>query len=235
VPAPPSTPRRREAPAVRQLAQPSAAVERADTLVRSLRARALAAMSRALEAGATPADLARGDSVFKGAESLAARGQPSDAIVQLATAASLWADAERVSRSRPPRDTARARPVEPAAAPPVARVPPDPRVEIQAVIADYARALGSRDVAEIRRVYPGLTSTEQATFSQFFQSVTDLKADLTINRLIMAGGSADALVNGVYEYRDTKTGRSRRDTTSFRATLVQDSTGWRLTSIRSVR
>jgi len=235
VPAPPSTPRRREAPAVRQLAQPSAAVERADTLVRSLRARALAAMSRALEAGATPADLARGDSVFKGAESLAARGQPSDAIVQLATAASLWADAERVSRSRPPRDTARARPVEPAAAPPVARVPPDPRVEIQAVIADYARALGSRDVAEIRRVYPGLTSTEQATFSQFFQSVTDLKADLTINRLIMAGGSADALVNGVYEYRDTKTGRSRRDTTTFRATLVQDSTGWRLTSIRSVR
>src|SRR6059058_1173179 len=218
-PPPPATRRRREPPAV----------ERQDTLVRSLRARALAAMSRALEAGATPRDLARGDSVFKGAESLAARGQASDAMVQLATAASLWAEAERVSRSRPPVA------IPPAAPPPVAHPPADPRVEIKALIEDYARALESRDLAEIRRVYPGLTSVEQGTFSQFFGSVTDLKAGLTINRLIIAGGSADAFVSGVYEYRDSKTGRSRRDTTSFRATLLQDSTGWHLTAIRSVR
>ena len=213
-------------------AQPSAAVERPDTLVRMLRGRALAAMSRALEAGATPADLARGDSVFKGAETLAARGQAPDAMVQLATAASLWAEAERVSRSRPSHDTARARPVEPPpVAPPPARPPADPRVEIQSLIADYARALESRDLAEVRRVYPGLTSAEQATFAQFFASVTDLKAGLTINRLIIAGSSADAFVSGVYEYRDTRTGRGRRDTTSFRATLQQDSSGWHLTAI----
>src|SRR6266704_403286 len=235
-PPPPSTPRRREPPPVRALAQSPPATQRVDTLVRMLRGRALAAMSRALEAGATPADLARGDSVFKGAESLAARAQPSDAMVQLATAASLWAEAERVSRSRPPRDTARARPVEPSPAPPPAvHAPADPRAEIQSLIGDYARALESRDLAEIRRVYPGLTSAEQATFSQFFESVSELKAGLTIIRLIIAGGSADAFVSGVYEYRDTKTGRSRRDTTSFRATLLQDSTGWHLSAIRSVR
>jgi hypothetical protein len=214
---------------VRAPAQPALAVERQDTLVRSLRARALAAMSRALEAGATPSDLARGDSVFKGAESLAARGQASDAMVQLATAASLWAEAERVSRSRPPVA------IPPAAPPPVTHPPADPRVEIKGLIGDYARALESRDLAEIRRVYPGLTSAEQATFAQFFESVSDLKAGLTINRLIIAGSSADAFVSGVYEYRDTRTGRGRRDTTSFRATLVQDSTGWHLTAIRSLR
>jgi len=84
-------------------------------------------------------------------------------------------------------------------------------------------------------VYPGLTSAEQATFAQFFESVSDLKAGLTIDRLIIAGSSADAFVSGVYEYRDTRTGRGRRDTTSFRATLVQDSTGWHLTAIRSLR
>src|SRR5437899_681455 len=236
VPAPRPTPRRREPPRAPAPAQPSVAGEGEDTLVRTLRAKARAAMSRALEAGATPADLARGDSVFKGAESLAARGQPSDAMVQLATAASLWAEAERVARSRPPRDTARARPVEPPpAAPPAAHAPADPRAEIQSLIGDYARALESRDLAEIRRVYPGLTSAEQATFSQFFESVSELKAGLTINRLIIAGGSADAFVSGVYEYRDTKTGRSRRDTTSFRATLLQDSTGWHLSAIRSLR
>jgi len=228
-PPPPATRRRREPPAVRAPAQPAPAVERQDTLVRSLRARALAAMSRALEAGATPSDLARGDSVFKGAESLAARGQASDAMVQLATAASLWAEAERVSRSRPPVG------IPPAAPPPVTHPPADPRVEIKALIGDYARALESRDLAEIRRVYPGLTSAEQAAFAQFFESVSDLKAGLTIDRLIIAGSSADAFVSGVYEYRDTRTGRGRRDTTSFRATLVQDSTGWHLTAIRSLR
>jgi hypothetical protein len=164
--------------------------------------------------------------VFKGAESLAARGQAPDAMVQLAIAASLWAETERVARTRP---------AEPPAPPPVAHPPADPRVEIKALIGDYARALESRDLAEIRRVYPGLTSAEQATFTQFFESATDLKAGLTINRLIIAGGTADAFVSGVYEYRDTRTGRTRRDTTTFRATLVQDSTGWRLTAIRTVR
>src|SRR6266487_3034973 len=194
-PAPTPTPRRREPPVGRAPAQSRPATQRVDTLVRMLRGRALAAMSRAL-----------------------------------------WAEAERVSRSRPPRDTARARPLEPSpAAPPAAHAPADPRAEIQSLIGDYARALESRDLAEIRRVYPGLTSAEQATFSQFFESVSELKAGLTIIRLIIAGGSADAFVSGVYEYRDTKTGRSRRDTTSFRATLLQDSTGWHLSAIRSVR
>lgn len=228
--------RRRESPSVRLPARPPAAAAGEDTLVRSLRARALAAMSRALEAGATPADLARGDSVFKGADSLAARGQASDAMVQLATAASLWAEAERVSRSRPPRDTARARPVEPPPPPPppVARPPADARLEISGLIAAYARALESRDLNEVRRAYPGLTPAEQTTFSQFFASVSDLKAELTISRLVMAGTSADAMVNGVYEYREVKTGRARRDATAFRAALVQDSTGWHLTAIRSL-
>jgi hypothetical protein len=108
-------------------------------------------------------------------------------------------------------------------------------VEIKALIAAYARALESRDLSEVRRVHPGLTLGEQETFRQFFQSVPALKAGLTINRLVIAGGSADAVVNGVYEYVDAKTGRGKRDTTAFRATFVQDSTGWHLTAIRSMR
>ena len=107
-------------------------------------------------------------------------------------------------------------------------------MEIKAVIADYGRALESRDLNEVRRAYPGLTSAEQETFRQFFQSVRELKAGLTINRLVIAGGSADAIVSGVYEYVDAKTGRTKRDTTAFRATLVQDAAGWHLTSIRSL-
>src|SRR5207245_11193704 len=62
---------------------------REDSVVRSLRARALNAMNRAIDAGATPAELARADTVFKGAESLSAQSRLPEAMVQRATAASL--------------------------------------------------------------------------------------------------------------------------------------------------
>src|SRR5256885_1537453 len=212
-----------------------AAARPEDTLLGSMRATALAAMRRALDAGAPPAEIAKGDTVVRAAESLAPRGLSAEAMVQFASAASLWTEAERASRARAARDVARQPPPEPPAPAPVTHPPADPRVEIKALIADYARALESRDVNEVRRVYPGLTSPEQETLRQFFASVPELKAGLTINRLVIAGASADVLVNGVYEYVDAKTGRSRRDTTTFRATVVQDSTGWHLTSIHSLR
>ena len=218
------------APAAESTAR-AAALQREDSLVRALRTAAVSALRRALEAGATPTDLAKGDTVLKAAESLAAAGRSAEAMVQLAMAASLWTEAERAARTRAARDTVRERP----AAPPVAHPAADPRVEVKALLADYGRALESRDVKEVRRVYPGLTAVEQETFRQFFQSVPALKAALTINRLVIAGSSADATVNGVYEYLDPKTGRSKRDTTTFRAMLVQDSTGWHLSSIHSLR
>jgi serine/threonine protein kinase len=222
-------------PAGAESAARAAAHEREDSLVRALRTTALGAMRRALEGGAMPTDLAKGETVMRAAESLAAAGRSAEAMVQLAMAASLWTEAERASRTRAAHDTVQERPAAPSTPPPVPHPPADPRAEIKALLADYARALESRDVNEVRRVYPGLTAVEQETFRQFFQSVPELKAALTINRLVVAGGSADAIVNGVYEYVDAKTGRGRRDTTTFRATLVQDSTGWHLSSIHSLR
>src|SRR5437667_5240022 len=247
-PPPPATPTQtkrpvahRTAPAAAAPAAPAAestaraaALQREDSLVRALRTAAVSALRRALEAGATPTDFAKGDTVMKAAAALAAAGRSAEAVGQPAMAAALW-EAERASRTRAVRDTVRERPAAPPAAPPVAHPPADPRAEIKALLADYARALESRDVNEVRRVYPGLTAVEQETFRQFFQSVPELKAALTINRLVVAGSSADAIVNGVYEYVEPKTRRSKRDTTTFRATLVQDSTGSHLSSNHSLR
>src|SRR5947208_7591527 len=130
-------------------AHPPVALRR-DRVVRSLRARALNAMNRAIDAGATPAELARADTVFKGAELLSAQSRLPEAMVQLATAASLWAEVERQSRARAARDTQARRAAEPPAAP-AATPAPDPRPDIQKVIDDYARALESRDVGQVRR------------------------------------------------------------------------------------
>ncbi|PYO98532.1 MAG: hypothetical protein DMD61_09640 [Gemmatimonadetes bacterium] len=208
-----------------------AATQREDSLVRSLRARALGAMSRAIEAGATPAELAKGDTVFKGAESLAAQNRGSEAMVQLATAASLWAEAERGARSRAKVDTVKPRPVE-QPAPPTPPVPKDPRPDIQRVIDDYARALESRDVDRVRHAYPGLTTAQQQSWKGFFESVRNLKADLTVTAVSYAGVNAEAIVTGVYAYDNASTGRAERRPVTFRAILAVDSTGWRLTTIR---
>ncbi len=212
-----------------------AVAQREDSLVRSLRARALTAMSRAVEAGASAADLAKGDTAFKGAESLAAQGQRSDAMVQLATAASLWTEAERQSRARAARDSQpRGVAEQPPAptAPAVMPGPVDPRSDIQKVIDDYARALESRDVAQVRRAYPGLTSTQEQSWRGFFQSVRNLKAGLTVTAVRPSGLTAEAIVSGLYEYDNATTGRAERRPVTFRAILVVDSTGWRLTTIR---
>jgi len=234
VPARPSTRAGRErvsaaSPAAAESATRSAVAQREDSLLRSLRARAAAAMSRAIDAGATAADLARGDTVFKAAESLAAQNRVPEAMVQLATAASLWADAERQSRARVVLDSQQRRAAEPPAAPPA---PVDPRPDIQKVIDDYARALESRDVNQVRHAYPGLTAAQQQSWQDFFQSTRNLKAGLTVSAVHLSGLAAEAIVSGVYEYDNASTGRGERRAVTFRAVLVVDSAGWRLTAIR---
>jgi serine/threonine-protein kinase len=236
VPAPtrvPRPPSRARAPAPAAGAESAAhapVAQREDSVVRSLRARALSAMNRAIDAGATPAELARGDTVFKGAESLSAQSRLPEAMVQLATAASLWAEVERQSRAA--RDSQARRAAEQPAAPAGTPGPVDPRPDIQKVIDDYARALESRDVGQVRRAYPDLTSAQQQSWQDFFQSVRNLKAGLTVTAVHLAGLTAEAIVSGVYEYDNATTGRAERRPVTFRAILVVDPGGWRLTTIR---
>jgi serine/threonine protein kinase len=233
----PRAPRRAREPAqppaaATESAARTAAAQREDSLVRSLRARAFTAMSRALEAGATSAEVARGDSVFRGAESLAAQSRPVEAMVQFASAASLWAEAERQSRARAARDTQPRRAAEPPAAPAPTPGPVDPRPDIQNVMDEYARALESRDVGQVRRAYPGLTAAQQQSWKDFFASVRRLKAGLTVTAVHLAGLTAEAIVSGVYEYDNATTGRAERRQVTFRAMLLADPGGWRLTTIR---
>ncbi|PYP22563.1 MAG: hypothetical protein DMD53_02150 [Gemmatimonadetes bacterium] len=229
----PPTPRAtapRESP--RALPSATTAARQEDSVMQSLRATALAAMRRALDAGATPAELAKGDTAFKGAESLATQGRVSDAMMQLTTAASFWADAERLSRSRAVRDTPRQRAAEPPAAPAPAPLPVDPRPQIEQAIADYARALESRDLSEVRRAYPGLTPAQQQGWKDLFQSARRLKASLTVTAVKVVGGTAEAIVTGVYDYDNVRTGRTERLPVTFRAILIAETAGWRLATVR---
>jgi len=232
-PPPPPAPRRAPVTAGRHLG-----AQRDDSLIGSLRAGALRAEQRATSAGATPADLGAGHTAFASAESLAAARRVSDAMMQFATAASLWADAERAARSRGARDTEARRvaesppPAPPPAPVPVAPVAVDPRPDIEKVVADYAAALESRDIEQVRHAYPGLTAAQQGSWQTFFDRVRNLKATLSVASLSIGGAAADATVNGVYEYDNASTGRAERRAVTFRATLGRDANGWRITAIR---
>jgi len=203
----------------------------------SLRATALAALRRAVEAGATPADLARGETLLRGADSLAAQNRSADAMVQFVTATSAWDDAERAARARvaaardtvrPPVVAAPSAPSGPPAAPPASA---NPRAQIEASIAAYARALESRDIGQVRRAYPGLTARQQQVWEDFFKAVRNLKANLSVGNVDVKDNTAEAAVSGVYEFDNATTGRLERRPVTFRASLVSDAGAWRLSTI----
>lgn len=102
---------------------------------------------------------------------------------------------------------------------------------ISQAVASYARAIESRDVASVRRLYPGITTQQQDNFQQFFDATQSLRVTFRISQLTLAGDAADVRVTGTYEYR-TARGRTELQPVSFSASLRRSSDGWRLLSVR---
>lgn len=127
----------------------------------------------------------------------------------------------------------------PVVAPPVTSpvvTPAAPTVEnsraaIASVITAYARAIGTRDVAEVRRVHAGMTPQQQSGWGSFFTSVRSMNATFDIASLDVSGNSGVAQLKGMYEYV-TKFGRQERQPVSLQATLQLDGDRWTLQTVR---
>jgi serine/threonine-protein kinase len=121
----------------------------------------------------------------------------------------------------PPKQEA---PVSTPAAPTAADIGP--------TVEALARAIESKDIGAIRRVYPGLTSDQQRRFEQFFQGARSINARFRIANVSASGSSgADAQLVGNYEYV-TEGGKSDRQPVTFAVTLAHDGRAWRITSMR---
>jgi hypothetical protein len=110
--------------------------------------------------------------------------------------------------------------------------PADPRPDIRAVVADYAAAVESESLGDLRRVYPAMTGPQQRGWEQFFQLVRDVKAELTVGRLDVSDGSAEAQVGGSYTYLNTSTQRTEHQAVAFHATLRREGGRWRIQQVR---
>jgi len=119
----------------------------------------------------------------------------------------------------------------PATAAPAPKVVANPSVEIEAVIATYARAIESRDIAEVRRAYPGATQAQLKGFEEFFKTLRSMRVSFSLSSLDVQGDAADARLSGAYDYV-TNAGKTDRQSVSILASFRRDATGWKLTSVR---
>jgi serine/threonine protein kinase len=110
-------------------------------------------------------------------------------------------------------------------------VPDNPRPAITAIVNDYARAIGTRQVAEIRRIYAGMTTLQQSQWESFFGAVRSIQAALDIASLSVDGNTAVARVTGGYEFI-SRTGRAERQPASFEATFERDGDRWVMRRVR---
>ena len=103
--------------------------------------------------------------------------------------------------------------------------------QIAAVIAAYARALESRDIGELRRVYPSMTADQRRAFEEFFRSTRSLDASLSVASLQVDGATAEAQLTGSFNYVTTG-GVTERRPVSFRAALRREGSAWTLVAVR---
>jgi serine/threonine-protein kinase len=129
----------------------------------------------------------------------------------------------------PPVTPAPTRPLPPLPAPQPTR---DVRAEVGATVAAFASAVESGSVDNIRRVYPEMTPVQQRGWDQFFETVREVKAQLSVEQLDVGTATADARVTGTYSYRNSSTGRSEVQPVAFRATLRREAGGWRIVQVR---
>jgi hypothetical protein len=103
--------------------------------------------------------------------------------------------------------------------------------EIDALVARYARAIEARDVGAVRAAYAGLTPVQERNFARFFASVRTLRAAFTVRGLDVARTTAEARLDGVYEFT-TQSGEHQRTPVTFQASLRRDGGAWHLVSVR---
>jgi hypothetical protein len=123
-----------------------------------------------------------------------------------------------------------AQPPPPESTPPVAA--PPTAADISPAVEAFARAIESKDIGAIRRVYPGLTSDQQRRFEQFFEGARTINASFRVaNISASSAAAADAQLVGVYEFV-TVAGKTERQPVSFAVSLRQEGRTWHLTSLR---
>jgi len=118
----------------------------------------------------------------------------------------------------------------PKEAPPPAPPKPATASDLSPVVDAYARAIESKDMAAVRRIYPNITASQARGLLDFFQRAKNLNVTFRIEDLSSTASSAEATLAGRYEYVNPDN-ENKHENVSVAATFQRDGNAWRLTSI----
>ena len=232
-------------------------VARGESVERPVTIRILAAKAASVVVSAAPGTLTVGSSTRLSASAQGSDGRPLDADLTWRTAdarvatvndgvviavgagtTSIFAAADGREGSTTVRVVAPEVVSRPTPDPaPVSRAVVDPREGADAAIQSYARALESRQISEVRKVYPGIQPDQEATLTNTLRSLEQLKVTLRISSLDVRGGGESAIANvsGQYEFFSRENRRTERLPVNIVATLDSGPNGWTIRQIRSAR
>jgi serine/threonine-protein kinase len=155
---------------------------------------------------------------------------PSPATESAAAASPRPADSNPVE---PPRSAAvppvvRPEVTAPVPSPPV--LPTDDRVDVEALIQRYARALQSGDLAQALRLFPAMPADLRQGLQSFYGSGGAMEPRWAVSDVTLAGNTATARISGSNLVRTTRGGRSE-ERVNLRARLERTAAGWKLTAL----
>ena len=113
--------------------------------------------------------------------------------------------------------------------------PAEPRAAIEVLLQDLGRAVASERIANLRTLYPTMTTRDAASWRAFFRGAEHLSAKFTAEQLTVHGDSASAAVSGIYAFVPRGGGMQREDRPRFAMRFRKTATGWRVASVREAR
>jgi serine/threonine-protein kinase len=121
----------------------------------------------------------------------------------------------------------------PKESPPPAPPPPKPATigDLSPIVDAYARAIESKSMSELRRVYPGMTATQQRGWTDFFQRARSVNVTLRIEDFTSTTTTAEATLAGRLEYV-TAENDTKRDPMNLGASFQREGNSWRLVALR---
>jgi hypothetical protein len=102
------------------------------------------------------------------------------------------------------------------------------RGEAARAVDEFASALAARDLAALHRAAPAMPASERARWAKVFREARSVAAQLTVLDVQVDGESITARVRSRIDVRMPGTSVPTRFDAVSVATLVHDSTGWRL-------
>lgn len=112
--------------------------------------------------------------------------------------------------------------------------PPPPKAattsDLAPLVDGYARAIESKDMAAVRRIYPNITASQARGLLDFFQRAKNLNVTFRIEDLSSTTTSAEATLAGRYEYVNSDN-ENKHENVSVAASFQRDGNSWRLISI----